>query len=838
VNKTVSRADIEQFTSMALEKRRRRAKVEIGKRGYRDEDGVWQGGLLAFVRYYWPILEPGTVFRDGWALEAVCEHLEAVTFGEITKLLINVPPGFMKSLLTDVFWPAWEWGAMELHHLRYVAFSYSSSLTERDNGKFSVLISSPEYQAMYPHIQVVAAGAKKVSNTEHGWKLATSVGGVGTGERGDRIILDDPHNVKESESEVVRKETIRWFWESMSSRLNDMENGAKIVIMQRVNEEDVSGEIILAGDWVHLLIAMEYVWGFVSDERGEVVPPRTAIGWTDPRWRETPEECDGELAWPERFPERIIPSMKKDAGPFAWACNPYEAPILMADLSMRPIGTVAVGDEIVGFTVGNEGKAGRRARYRKATILDIHKSLQPVVRITFDSGRTIRCTANHKWWTGRGGSRRAYAPAVLGSKLRRVCPPSITPVSPENARAAGWIAGFFDGEGSVSLNQRREHGSASALISFTQSADRNLPLCDKLEANLNLLGFDYGVRHRRRNEGHAPVRSYWLKAGPVGRSSMLSLYQRFIHQIQPAKWRDRIIESAVNSRMFTEKERVISIEPEGAEEVYGLTTTTGNYVVWGLASSNSQYQQTPEARGGGIFKREWWQPWEPGDGKFPPFTYVIVSCDSSYTEKEINDPSAAVVLGIWENAQGYNRVMLMHAWRRRLQFSGAKCLPEPGEKAFHFRERLQKSWGLVEWLADTCTRFKADRLLIESKASGISAAQSLGNSHPHAGWAVQLIEPIGDKHARAISVQPSFSQEMVYVPYPLRTWGEITIDEMAVFPKGKFKDLTDAMTQGIKHLRDLGLLRTDEERRHEELEKVKLKPKQKQLYPGTRQAVR
>lgn len=565
MNRPISRADREQFATLAAEKRRRLSKAEHKMRGYRDEDGVWQGGLLAFVRYFWQVLEPGTNFREGWALEAMCEHLEAVTYGEITKLLINVPPGFMKSLLTDVFWPAWEWGPMDLDHVRYVAFSYSSTLTERDNGKFAVLLQSPEFRAMYPHVELIQSGAKKVSNAKHGWKLATSVGGVGTGERGDRIILDDPHNVKESESEKVRRETIRWFRESMSSRLNDMENGAKVVIMQRVNEEDVAGTIITdLGDWCHLLIPMEYVWG----HDGEGGPPVTTIGWSDPRWRETPEECDGELAWPEHFPERVIPSMKKDAGPYAWA---------------------------------------------------------------------------------------------------------------------------------------------------------------------------------------------------------------------------------------------------------------------------AQYQQTPEARGGGIFKREWWQPWEPADGKFPPFNYVIVSLDSAFTEKEENDPSAAVVLGIFENAQGYNRVMLMHAWRRRLQFSGPKVVPQPGEKAFHFRERQQKAWGLVEWCADTCNRFKADRLLIEAKASGISAAQSLGNSHPHAGWAVQLIDPKGlDKHARAIAVQPSFSQEMVYVPYPLRQWGEITIDEMAVFPKGKYKDLTDAMTQGIKHLRDLGLLRTDEERRHEELEKVKLKPKQKPLYPGVK----
>lgn len=577
-NRQPSRPEMERFLGLAAEVRKRRARVEHKTRGYRDEDGVWQGGLLSFVRYFWHILEPGTQFVDGWALEAVCEHLEAVTFGEVTKLLINVPPGFMKSLLTDVFWPAWEWGPMELPHLRYVAFSYSSSLTERDNLKFKDLVDSREYQELYGSIareerdrivNLRAKGARKVSNWKHGWKFATSVAGVGTGERGDRVILDDPHNIKESESEITRKETVRWFRESMSSRLNNMETGAKVVIMQRVHEDDVSGAIITElGDWCHLLIPMEFVWGFVSDERGEIVPPRTEIGWTDPRWRETPEECDGELAWPERFPERIIPSMKKDAGPYAWA---------------------------------------------------------------------------------------------------------------------------------------------------------------------------------------------------------------------------------------------------------------------------GQYQQTPKVRGDAIFELEWWQPWEPADGKFPPFSYVVVSVDSAFTEKEQNDPSACVVLGIWENEDGFNRVMLMHAWRRRLRFSSPKVIPEPGEKMMHFKQRQQKSWGLTDWVADTCIRFKADRLLIEAKASGISAAQTLQDSHPRAGWGVQLVDPKGlDKVARAIAVQPSFSQGMVYVPYPLREWGEKVTEEMAVFPKGKYKDLTDAMTQAIKHLRDNGMLRSDDEVRIEQREALVPKKKMKPLYPTAR----
>ncbi len=577
-NRQPTREELERFLGLAAEVRKRRAKVEHETRGYRDENGVWQGGLLAFVRYFWPLLEPGTKFVDGWALEAVCEHLEAVTFGEVTKLLINVPPGFMKSLLTDVFWPAWEWGPMKMPHIRYVAFSYSSMLTERDNVKFKDLITSREYQEMYgaralkPEDQIVkvrAQGSRKVSNWKHGWKFATSVGGVGTGERGDRVILDDPHNIKESESEVTRKETVRWFRESMSSRLNNMETGAKVVIMQRVHEEDVSGAIITElGDWCHLLIPMEYVWGFVSDERGECVPPMTEIGWTDPRWRETAEECDGELAWPERFPDRIIPSMKKDAGPYAWA---------------------------------------------------------------------------------------------------------------------------------------------------------------------------------------------------------------------------------------------------------------------------GQYQQTPKVRGDAIFELEWWQPWEPVDGKFPPFKYIVASVDSAFTEKEQNDPSAMVVVGIWENEHGFNRAMLIHAWRRRLRFSSPKVIPEPGETAYHFALRKDKAIGLTDLVAQTCIKWHVDRLLIEAKASGISAAQTLQDSHPKAGWGVQLVDPKGlDKVARAIAVQPSFSQGMVYVPYPLRDWGEKVTEEMAVFPKGRYKDLTDAMTQAVKHLRDNGMLRSDDEVRIEQREALVPKKKQKPLYPTAR----
>src|ERR1700677_2708068 len=103
MNRPVPRADVERFTAALAEKRRRLAKAEHSTRGYRDEDGEGRGGLLSFVRYFWHVLEPGTPFTDGGVLEAIVEHLEAVTFGEITNLLINVPPEFAKSIITNCF---------------------------------------------------------------------------------------------------------------------------------------------------------------------------------------------------------------------------------------------------------------------------------------------------------------------------------------------------------------------------------------------------------------------------------------------------------------------------------------------------------------------------------------------------------------------------------------------------------------------------------------------------------------------------------------------------------------------------------------------------------------
>lgn len=271
--------------------------------------------LLKFIKLHWRVLEPEQPFVSGWALEAICEHLEAVTYGEVNRLLINVPPGFMKSLATDVFWPAWEWGPKNMPSMRYLSFSYSASLTERDNNRFRDLIRSPEYQSNWADrfgVSPTTFNTTKAANNKTGWKIATSVGGVGTGERGDRVIIDDPHNVKDSESDTIREETVRWFRESLQTRLNNPASSPIVVIMQRVHEADVSGTI-LAGEmgYTHLMIPMSY------DSRRHCV---TSIGWEDPRHE------DGELAFPARYPAATIRQLTNDMSDFAIAGQFQQAP--------------------------------------------------------------------------------------------------------------------------------------------------------------------------------------------------------------------------------------------------------------------------------------------------------------------------------------------------------------------------------------------------------------------------------------------------------------------------------------------------------------------------------
>ncbi|MES1987850.1 MAG: hypothetical protein V4440_07450, partial [Pseudomonadota bacterium] len=204
-------------------------------------------------------MEPGQPYVDGWHVGAICEHLEAITNDEINRLLINIPPGTMKSTLTSVFWPAWEWGPMGRPSTRIIGASHEQGLAIRDTLKMRRLVTSEWFQTLWPTPLTGDQNEKKYyENKATGFRQACAVAGM-TGKRGDRVIWDDPHSVEASLSVLERETALRVFRETLPTRLNNPDRSAIIIVMQRLHENDVSG-LILESDlgYEHLCLPMEF----------------------------------------------------------------------------------------------------------------------------------------------------------------------------------------------------------------------------------------------------------------------------------------------------------------------------------------------------------------------------------------------------------------------------------------------------------------------------------------------------------------------------------------------------------------------------------------------------
>lgn len=268
--------------------------------------------FIEFVRSGWHVLEPETPFVPGWHMDAICEHLEAVTWGKIQHLLANVSPGASKSLLFSVFWPAWEWGPVGRPHLTYMSGSYEQSLAHRDNRRMRRLVASEWYQQRWP-LELTKTGDELFENAKGGERRARAFTSM-TGGRANRVIIDDPHSVATAESETERLSTVRTFRESITDRLRSQSRDSILIIMQRLHVADIAGTIRdLKLNYEYLMIPMEY-----EPERSFT----TSIGWRDPRTKE------GDLMCPERWSPKDIAELKKTKGSYAWAGQYQQSPTL------------------------------------------------------------------------------------------------------------------------------------------------------------------------------------------------------------------------------------------------------------------------------------------------------------------------------------------------------------------------------------------------------------------------------------------------------------------------------------------------------------------------------
>jgi predicted phage terminase large subunit-like protein len=263
------------------------------------------------VAQAWHVLEPGTPFVDGIHVHAICEHLQAVTEGKIRNLIINVPPGHAKSLLTAVFWPAWVW--IDHPESRWLFSSYREPLATRDSLKCRRLIESDWYQERWGARYQLTGDQNQKSrfeNTATGYRVVVPMYS-GTGERGDYVVVDDPHSVDQAESDVERRNAIDWWNGSMATRLNNLSTGHMIVIQQRLHEADLTGDLLTKGGYELLCLPAEF-----DPER----QCSTSIGWTDPRTEL------GELLWPGRVTQEHLARLKVSLGSYRYAGQYQQRP--------------------------------------------------------------------------------------------------------------------------------------------------------------------------------------------------------------------------------------------------------------------------------------------------------------------------------------------------------------------------------------------------------------------------------------------------------------------------------------------------------------------------------
>ena len=266
--------------------------------------------LKQFLQTAWPIIEPSPLVW-GLHVDAVCEHLEAVTRGDIQNLLITIPPRHGKSTIVSVAWPCWEW--ITCPELRWLFASYAESLAIRDNVRSRRLIQSAWYQRHWSHVFQFAGDQNqkgRIETDRAGHRIAVGTGGSATGEGGDRLVIDDPHNLAEVESSAVRKGTLEWFDTVWSTRANDPKTTARIIIMQRSHCDDLAAHVLEQGGWEYLSLPAE----FEGDNRV------TSIGWSDPRTEM------GQLLWPEQLGPTEIAVSKRVLGSYAYSAQFQQRP--------------------------------------------------------------------------------------------------------------------------------------------------------------------------------------------------------------------------------------------------------------------------------------------------------------------------------------------------------------------------------------------------------------------------------------------------------------------------------------------------------------------------------
>src|SRR5829696_10301962 len=218
-------------------------------------DALLRAEFPAFLRRCFLTLHPTGRFLQNWHIDALAYHLELVRTGQIRRLIVNMPPRSLKSMACSVAFPAFVLGHDPSKRL--IAVSYGSDLAIKLSNDCRAILSSNWYQRLFrgTRISRLKNTESEIVTTRQGFRLATSVGGTLTGRGGDIVIIDDPTKPQDAYSHTKRVAANDWFDNTLLSRLDDKQNDAIVVVMQRLHPEDLTGKLLRSGGWTLLNLA-------------------------------------------------------------------------------------------------------------------------------------------------------------------------------------------------------------------------------------------------------------------------------------------------------------------------------------------------------------------------------------------------------------------------------------------------------------------------------------------------------------------------------------------------------------------------------------------------------
>ena len=268
--------------------------------------------FAAFVRKVFETISPGDEFRPNWHIDGMTYAAELVIDGEIKRLITTVPPRHLKSIIFSVALPAFLLGQDPTK--RIICVSYSNELAIKHAIDFRAVMSSDWYRRVFPKTKVSREKDTQYETmtTARGYRYATSLGGTLTGRGADLIVLDDPQKPEEALSEAHRNSAGQWFDTTLLSRLDSKSEGAVVMVMQRLHEDDLAGRLLEKGGWEHLKIAA------IAEQEERItvgrrrIHKRTAGTVIDSR-RESPEDLEhlrqsmGELFFSAQYQQEPIP---------------------------------------------------------------------------------------------------------------------------------------------------------------------------------------------------------------------------------------------------------------------------------------------------------------------------------------------------------------------------------------------------------------------------------------------------------------------------------------------------------------------------------------------------